>query len=137
MDNKTCAHFKFLQAERLNVINLTGDTYLSNDMSGSTIIADITSGSFSLHLPKPESGLNYRIIIKASTSTLTYTLNIIGTSDDKTSTEVINYVGLSSPEYAEKYQLQLGIKIICFNEPYFCKSCKKVLNNCICLIKII
>ena len=96
MDNKTCAHFKFLQAERLNVINLTGDTYLSNDMSGSTIIADITSGSFSLHLPKPESGLNYRIIIKASTSTLTYTLNIIGTSDDSTKTENINFVGLST-----------------------------------------
>ena len=64
--DSSCAHFKFMQAERLNVINLTSDCYLSSEMSGSTI-ADIRSGSFSIYLPKPESGLNFRIIIKAST----------------------------------------------------------------------
>ena len=92
----SCAHFKFMQAERLNVVNLTSDCYLSSEMSGSTIIADITSGSFSLYLPQPESGLNFRIIIKASTTTLTYTLNIIGTSDDKTQDSIINFVGSST-----------------------------------------
>ena len=93
-----CAHFKFMQSERINIITLTGDTYLSNNMSGSTIIADIRDSSFSVYLPKPESGLNYRIIIKASNSTSgkQKTLRIYGTSDDTTSADVITFVGLST-----------------------------------------
>lgn len=93
-----CAHFRFMQSERLNIITLTGDTYLSNNMSGSTIIADIRSNSFSLYLPKPESGLNFRIIIKAANSTLgkQKTLRIYGTSDDSTSADVITFVGLTT-----------------------------------------
>lgn len=90
------AHFKYMQAERLNVMTLTSDTYLTPEMSGSVIIANITSGGFSIYLPEPDSGLNYKIIIKASTSVFTHTLNIISTSDDSTNANLINFVGIST-----------------------------------------
>ena len=40
------------------------------------------------------------------------------------------YKKYESQKICNKYQSKLGIKIICFNEPYLCKSCKKVVNNC-------
>ena len=101
------AHFKFLQSERLNIIKLSAndkdieDTdnsdrkviFLSNQMSGSVIIADMTSGSFTLKLPKPESGLNYRIIIKTNNDSKTNTLHIESTSNNYTVDTKINLVG--------------------------------------------
>jgi len=40
------------------------------------------------------------------------------------------YKKYESQIICKKYESKLGIKIICFNEPYFCKACKKVLNSC-------
>ena len=90
---ESCPHFKFMQAERLNVITLTTDTYLTNEMSGSVIIANIESSSMTIKLPKPDSGLNYKIILKASTTTLTYNLTVESTSNDVTSDTIINLIG--------------------------------------------
>ena len=87
------AHFKFLQAERKNVITINSDTFLTNQMSGSTIIANVSSSSFTVKLPKPESGLNYKIILKASTTVFTYKLTLQSTSDDTTSSSIIHYIG--------------------------------------------
>ena len=96
----SCANFKFMQAERLNIFTVTSNTYLSTDMSGSTIIADIRNNDVELFLPKPESGLNYKIIIKASSSTDGQKKRLIikGTSDDVTSSSIINFLGMSTEE---------------------------------------
>ena len=103
------AHFKFLQSERLNIIKLSANSkdiedtensdrkvvFLSNQMSGSVIIADMTSGSFTLKLPQPESGLNYRIIIKTieNDDYKKNTLHIESTSNNYTVDTKINLVG--------------------------------------------
>jgi hypothetical protein len=86
------AHFKYMQAERLNVMTLTSDTYLTPEMSGSVIITNIRGGSFSLYLPKPESGLNYRVIMKTLYNSPN-TLHVNSTSNDYTVNKKINLVG--------------------------------------------
>ena len=40
------------------------------------------------------------------------------------------YKKYESQKLCKKYQSKLGIKIICFKEPYFCKVCKKIVNVC-------
>tara|TARA_Y100000389_G_C17346808_1_gene456286 strand:- start:58 stop:594 length:537 start_codon:yes stop_codon:yes gene_type:complete len=87
------AHFKFLQSERKNIITINSETFLTNQMSGSVIIADVSSGSFTVKLPKPESGLNYKIILKASTTVFLYKLTLQSTSDDTTTSGIIHYIG--------------------------------------------
>ena len=96
----SCANFKFMQAERLNIFTVTSNTYLSTDMSGSTIIADIRNNDIELFLPKPESGLNFKIIIKASSDNNGQKNRLIirGTSDDVTSNSIINFLGMSTEE---------------------------------------
>lgn len=40
------------------------------------------------------------------------------------------YKKYESQEICKKYEAKLGIKIISFDEPYFCKECNKILNKC-------
>jgi len=40
------------------------------------------------------------------------------------------YKKYESQKLCKKYQSKLGIEIICFREPYYCRVCKKVVNAC-------
>ena len=40
------------------------------------------------------------------------------------------YKKYESQKLCKKYKSKLGIEIICFQEPYFCEICKKVVNEC-------
>ena len=40
------------------------------------------------------------------------------------------YKKYESQKICKKYQSKIGIKIITFDEPYFCNACKNVVNNC-------
>ena len=91
------AHFKFFQAERLNVINVSTSRTLTPEISGSILILDNSDNAIEITLPKPESGLNYKFIIKTKNDSTSFTndITIKSTSNDVTSSPIIYFTGVS------------------------------------------
>ena len=91
------AHFKFFQAERLNVINVSTSRTLTPEISGSILILDNSDNAIEITLPKPESGLNYKFIIKTKndSTSLANDITIKSTTNDVTSSPIIYFTGVS------------------------------------------
>ena len=93
----TTAHFKYFQAERLNVINVSSSRTLLPEISGSILILDNSSSAIEITLPKPESGLHYKFIIKTKNdnTSVANDITIKSTSNDISSSPLIYFTGVS------------------------------------------